>query len=78
MSKYDFGEEQLRFIFERWQINEQLADTEKIERETDENAEGNIEKIEWLEGRLHNYMEKLENWAEGKEVELENIFKQEG
>lgn len=73
MGDFDFGEEHLKFMFERWKVVENLKNTEK-------NGEANIANIEeinqqalWFETRLNRYMKNLENWIEGTDREMKNM-----
>ncbi|WP_223700643.1 hypothetical protein [Sutcliffiella deserti] len=70
MSEYDFGEEHLKFMFERWRIKAKLAETEKQGEKNITSAEELIQQADWLESRLNRYMGNLENWMEGSKEKL--------
>jgi hypothetical protein len=66
MSEFDFGEEQLKFLFERWKVQEGIAETDKQARENINNSEEGLQQLRMLEARLNKYIGNLERWMEGK------------
>lgn len=77
MGDFDFGEEHLKFMFERWKVNEHLADTEKLGGENLASAEELIQQAQWFENRLNRYMGNLEKWMEGANSALKKLDNQD-
>ncbi|MGD6833506.1 hypothetical protein ACQCT5_15150 [Sutcliffiella halmapala] len=73
MGDFDFGEEQLKFMFERWKVMENLKETEKLGKDHIASAEDFIMNAQWLEARLNKYMGNLEKWMEGSRSKLDGM-----
>ncbi|MCG1020161.1 hypothetical protein [Sutcliffiella horikoshii] len=66
MSEYDFGEEHLKFLFERWKVNEGLTETDKQAKLNIKSADEGFAHIQQLEARMNKYIRNLERWMEGQ------------
>jgi hypothetical protein len=73
MGDFDFGEEHLKFMFERWKVMENLKVTEKLGKDHIESADEFIQNAQWLETRLNKYMGNLEKWMEGSRSKLNRM-----
>ncbi|WP_078381371.1 hypothetical protein [Sutcliffiella halmapala] len=73
MSEFDFGEEHLKFMFERGKVNENLAEVEKFGGKNIKSAEDLIKQAQWFEIRLNRYVGSLEMWMEGTKRKLDKI-----
>ncbi len=66
MSEFDFGEEHLKFLFERWKVHEGLTETDKQAKINIKSADDGFVQIQQLEARINKYIGNLERWMEGK------------
>ncbi|CAG9620471.1 hypothetical protein [Sutcliffiella rhizosphaerae] len=65
MSKFDFGEEQLKFLFERWNMNGNLSELDKQAKANIKTTEEGYQHLLDIEARMKKYMVNLEKWVEG-------------
>ncbi|WP_339149704.1 MULTISPECIES: hypothetical protein [unclassified Sutcliffiella] len=66
MSEFDFGEEHLKFLFERWKVHEGLTEADKQAKLNIKSADEGFAHIQQLEARMNKYIGNLERWMEGK------------
>lgn len=66
MSEFDFGEEHLKFLFERWKVQDGLAETDKQAKLNINSADEGFVHVQQLEARMNKYIGNLERWMEGK------------
>ncbi|MDX5476626.1 MAG: hypothetical protein LPK00_13915 [Bacillaceae bacterium] len=62
MSKFDLGEEHLRYIFEKMKMNQLSSNVEKSDESIFQQTEEAVESMEDLERKLNLYMRRLERW----------------
>ncbi|WP_100333866.1 hypothetical protein [Bacillus alkalisoli] len=62
MSKFDIGEEHIRYIFEKFKMNQLTSNAEQSEKTVFQQSEEVMESVEHLEKKLNNYMKRLEKW----------------
>lgn len=73
MGDFDFGEEHLKFMFERWKVMENLKETERLGKDHIASADEFIMNAQGLETRLNKYMGNLEKWMEGSRRKVDGM-----
>lgn len=73
MGDFDFGEEHLKFMFERWKVFENLKETQKSGKAGIADAERFMQQARWFESRLNRYIGNLENWMEGTSSKMNDL-----
>ncbi|NLP50767.1 hypothetical protein [Bacillus sp. RO1] len=66
MSEFDFGEEHLKFLFERWKVDEGISEAGKQAKINISTADEGFMYLQQLEARMNKYIGNLERWMEGK------------
>ncbi|WP_226682738.1 hypothetical protein [Sutcliffiella horikoshii] len=66
MSEFDFGDEHLKFLFERWKVDEGIAEAGKQAKMNIQSADEGFMHVQQLEARMKKYIGNLERWMEGK------------
>ncbi|KMJ58188.1 hypothetical protein AB685_09735 [Bacillus sp. LL01] len=66
MSEFDFGEEHLKFLFERWKVHEGLAETDKLAKADITSMDDAFKQMQLLESQMNRDIGNLERWMEGE------------
>ncbi|MGD6775867.1 hypothetical protein ACQCT3_13100 [Sutcliffiella horikoshii] len=66
MSEFDFGDEHLKFLFERWKIDEGITETGKQAKINISTADEGFMHVQQIEAKMKKYIGNLERWMEGK------------
>lgn len=62
MSKFDLGEEHLRYIFEKMKMDQLSSSVEKSDDSIFQQTEEAVESMEDIERKINHYMRRLERW----------------
>ncbi|WP_010192908.1 hypothetical protein [Bacillus sp. m3-13] len=66
MSEFDFGEEHLKFLFERWKVDEGITEAGKQAKINISTADEGFMHVQQIEAKMKKYIGNLERWMEGK------------
>ncbi|TYS65755.1 hypothetical protein FZC76_17890 [Sutcliffiella horikoshii] len=77
MSEFDFGDEHLKFLFERWKVDEGITEAGKQAKINISTADEGFMYVQQLEAKMNKYIGNLERWMEGKASTVDVDFEDE-